>query len=255
MLQEINNFIQHLNQRDEIEAILLYGSAAMGNLDDISDIDLIICCNSKDFHTPISVYEAASKNIENKIKPTIKSLAEFDPNNYVTMTRRYLQHLHNVGQVLYEKPDTNLKNRIEHMWSNLKNDTKIDIAYKVAPSLMIRHRVFELYKGTFTKVLNDKGNRIERPSKHFWQEAVSVLKSDISREDESKIVEKFYEIIPSGSVDEIYNIRKAIGEINKRILSEGLSQSIKKEIKDIYSKFKDIVERDMWAFNKYLMDI
>ncbi len=248
----MNKFIENIKSCDEIKAVLLYGSVAMGSADEASDIDLIICSDSENFHTPLSVYETASKYIESGIKPTIKSRAEFSPDNYVTMSRRYIQHLHNVGQVIFERGDAVLEERIENMWSKLKDNSKLNIAYMMAPSLIIRHRLFELYKGNFTKVMSDDLKKVDAPTKYFWQEAVGALKLDISREDESKLIEKFYEIIPCGKVDDIINIRASIKEVNSKIKEEALSPGIRKEIKEIYFNFKNIVERDMWALNEYL---
>lgn len=254
--ERIEEFVSGVKECEDVAGILLVGSQSFKsfNCDEAADIDLLIFADSANFHTPASVYETVSKHAKHKIKPTIKSIQELNTHNYVTLTRRYIQHLVNVGKVVYQKCGVDLEALLKFGIGKDINNPGYDIAYKTSSALIIRHRVFELYKGVLHKVMNDEKTYIDRPAKYFWQAAIDVFNWEISPKEEDKIIEKFYEKISCGTADEVYTIRNSINAINKKLANNGFSEEILSETKKVYFKFKNIVERDIGYLNLYLVN-
>jgi len=265
MLQnKIDKFVKSVSESDQIAAIALYGSTALGN-ENPSDIDLLVLTKSDNFYTTREVYDVVAKFTGGIIKPTVKSVKEISPNNFMTMTNRYANHLYNVAQPLYEN-GVDLRETIDDMWAGLQNNLKTEHAYKIGPAFIIRHRYLELMRGNFIKVLNDDRNKVDRPSKTFFQSALDVIGCDIEKAEELDIVKYFYENVPCdiGSADNVKRIRKRIDSVNDTILNEigenvdlikvKIPTPIQEEIKDIYAEFKHIVEEAAWELNMFLIE-
>jgi hypothetical protein len=254
---EISNFVDSVD-KTYIAGMVLLGTAsnAIQQADSSSDIDIAVFVESKDFFTEPSVYKNVAGATYGRIRPSIKSVRELDE-NYVAMSRRYIQHLRNVGEVLYQKEGANIRGRIEHLWRDVSNDERIDTAHKTSPSFIIRHRYFELCRGVLTKVMNDKKDQIDAPSKSFWQQASDVFWMDISKEDERNIiniVSKKY--LPDKEAYEqqgyYSDIRDRVNALNKRLGEEGMNDEIIYGIEEAYMHGKNLVELNMWKLSEHL---
>lgn len=253
--EEIGKFIEEIKECDEIVGIILFGSAATGKMDELSDIDLLVCVDSPNFHTPQTAYEVIAPHVSDRMGVTVKTIQEFSPRNFVTMHLRFIQHLYNVGKVVYRGSDLEenyFEKKIDEMWKGLKMDSRIENAYRVAFSLAVRHTVLELYRGNFEMI--KRGKFFKRPPSSFWQNSIHLLNVEIRPEDEGNIVEMFNKIIPTGSVEYLKKVRNSMIEINEEYRTNGyqLSPALSRRIIESYVEFKNTIEGDMWALNEYL---
>jgi len=178
MHSKIRSFVEGVSSIDDVACVMLYGSVSANVSDSLSDYDVLVVLDSDNFVTPRPAYEQIARCVSPGVKPTIKSISEFTPGNHVTLTRRFLLHLRNVGRVLYEVDGLGFKKRVEELYPVYTPH----YPYALGASLIIRHRFFELCRGVADKALNDSKTSFDRPSKWFWHAAVDALEMDLSPE-------------------------------------------------------------------------
>ena len=271
---DLRGFVESAKKIEGVSGIILYGSTSdvMDNSDSSSDIDLFVCLDSDTFRTELEPYKEIAKLTYGRIKPAIKSIKEFSVDNYVSFTRRNIQHLNNVAEVLYESPDLDLEGEISHMWNQTAQDSyKIDDAYKIAQSFKIRHRLFELCRGITTKIMDDKQTRFESPSKSFWQNVSDIFTLYLSADDEKHIIpivsEQYVDdkqpgpwrgridITAAEYQDYIYRtVRDEINMLNERLKKEGMTKAVIKSAIGSYFEYKNLIEDNMWLLNKFKLE-
>ena len=255
----INEFVSKID-KENLKAVIIFGSIALGNYDDVSDLDVIVCYKSQDYTTPFKEYKrlaSVCNQISSKykinIKPIIKSEKEFLYPNFVTIPWRFMQHLYNTGKAIYEN-GFDFREKIETLWEKSNHDQRLTAASSTSPALIIRHRLYEMAKGNFSKIMNDEIEKFDSPPKYLWQGMIESLKLKMSTEDEKDPIKKIYKFvpIPSARCKSYDEIRNEVREANEILILNGLDNKTKKEIMEVWKNFKDLVEKDLWYFNKFL---
>ena len=181
---KLEDIIANFAAIENVKGVVVFGSYAQSA--NPRDIDVMLILNSKSFLTQTEDYrKIASVMINNRIFPpldvVIKTNKEFEDKNVVSLSRGFLQHLKNVGRVVYS--EMNLKELISKKFEELKESG--GYWNEVGDSLSIR-------KNYLMSLMGQDYNL----SHKFYQQAVrEVLKLDFSPELDSKegIIKLFYD--------------------------------------------------------------
>src|SRR5262245_12416495 len=99
--QELARFIEIVVQQMQPERIILFGSLAIGQVEEWSDIDLVVIAD-----TPLSFYERL-KQVLRSVRPQAgMDVLVYTPTEWAEMTgqRRFVQEeILNKGRVVYER--------------------------------------------------------------------------------------------------------------------------------------------------------
>ncbi len=231
---KLKSFVENVQQEDAVAGVLLFGSAAKGEFDEFSDIDVIVFTNGGGFKTPEKVYEIVADNYFKPLTVQIKSLNEISGANQVTMDVGFLEHLNNVGLMLSDK--TNLE-----FSSALNSKTFGRHAAYIWYDLYRVRKDFLLFNYVRRGLDEAKKHIHSTTPTHFFQQAVRrVLGVPLTPEQDNKseIIKIFYE--------------KTNLPAPLRTLKELREKDRDAKTYDDYSQFKNMIEEAIWALNCYM---
>ena len=235
--ERLDNVVSELSKMGDVVAVMLFGSYT--SLTRPRDINLMIVLNENSanpFATNNRIYtDIAKVLLDNptfpKIEPLIKSMGEFETKNVVSLSKGFLQHLNNVGILLYDD-DSKLEQKIENRYNENKNIR--GYWNELEGSLSVR-------KSCIDKEMGEPYNL----SMRFYQQAVrEVFGLEFPRELDNRkdIVELFY--------SELFERYENPFDISPEFMAYAVQNAF--DFENPFS-FKDEIESAMHALNTYLI--
>ena len=240
---KFRDILQEFSSINGMEAALVFGSTYFQNQ---RDTDVLLVLDSKDFQTNREAYVKIAKVLQENIRfyppfdVVIKSSAEFENSNVVSLSFGFLQHLLNILPIAKAKgyliDNMNLENLIKERFSEIR---LIGGYWNiVGNSLSVRQECLkkeleEDYKMSFS----------------FWQQAVRELfrmEFNIQFEGKEGIASLFYNKLNTLLGKEFSNLF----DVSPEYVTNEVVQIINRG--DVY-RLKDEIERAMFALNLYLV--
>jgi len=238
-VKKLKGAVLDLSSIEDVKAIMLFGSYT--SLTRPKDIDLLIVLDSNPFNkftTKHESYNLISKALMDnptfpKIDPVIKSMDEFECRNVVSLSKGFLQHLVNVGVMMYGD-NSGLAQKIRDRYE----ENKIVRGYwnELGDSFSIR-------KSCINKEMNEGYNL---PLRFYHQAVREVFGLEFPGEFDNRndIIDLFY--------SELFERKDNFFDVSPEFVVYKVKESLKYENP---FTLKDEIERAMFAMNSILKDI
>ena len=242
-MDKLREILQEFSNIGGVKAALVFGSTYFQNQ---RDTDILLVLDSKDFQTDGEAYVKISEVLQKNSRfyppfdVVIKSSAEFENPNVVSLSFGFLQHLSNILPVAkardYLIDNMNLENLIKERLSEIR---LIGGYWNIiGDSLSVRQECLKKELGEDYKI-----------SFSLWQQAVRELfrmEFNIQFEGKEGIASLFYNKLNTLLGNEFLNLFDASPEYMANEIIQIINRG------DVYG-LKDEIEKAMFALNLYLV--